>query len=168
MLVTFMVAMILICLERIWAAGNHTVPSRPMYSLHGTWGYSCKTWKKLVKFELLYFSLDGFTGCGGKDAKGNSPLHYAFYLNPSDQIEMCKLPGMQRVKRVSGVELFDFRIVTWWYFVYACVFFFSMLDYGSMCQLYKTERKQSLERLSEAVAAISGKQNCLRTLPGIC
>lgn len=26
-----------------------------------------------------------------KDAKGNSPLHYAFYLNPSDQIEMCKL-----------------------------------------------------------------------------
>lgn len=53
------------------------------------------------------------------------------------------------------------------HFVYACVFF-SMLDYGSMCQLYKTERKQSLEWLSEAVAAISGKQICLRTLLGIC
>eukprot|EP00435_Cladocopium_sp_Y103_P020336 s1149_g4.t5 len=26
-----------------------------------------------------------------KDAKGNSPLHYALDLNPSDQIEMCKL-----------------------------------------------------------------------------
>lgn len=128
MLVTFTVPKILICLERIWAAGNHTVPSRPMYSLHGTWGYSCKTWKKLVKFELLYFSLDSLTGCGGKDAKGNSPLHYALDLNPSDQIEMCKLPGMQRVKRVSGVELFNFRIVALWYFVTLC-----MLVFFSQC-----------------------------------